>query len=330
MTGPAAGDAPDWFVRNVAVTPDEGTTVVDGCPIRWLRWGSGGADPLVLVHGGGASSQWWVPLAPFLATDRQVVAVDLSGMGDSGWRAGGYQTEGWAAEVLACAADATGEITRAATAGRRPVLVGHSLGGSVVAVAAALHPGALRAVVLCDTGVGRSLRTGRDGRHYRNRLTYPSVAEAVDRFRLIPRQDCPNRWMVEHLARTSVRPVGPGGPDDPTRPDPGTATAWTWKFDWQVFARTYDRPFAEYLDVLASSGVPVACINGEQSRLVTPEVAARLAGHLPAAVHTSVPEARHHLMVDQPLAFVAALRTVLAGLARPTGAIPDGTVIAPA
>jgi len=320
VNGPDAGDAPDWFVRNLAVRPDEGTTVVDGCPVRWRRWGSGTADPLVLVHGGGASSQWWVPLAPFLTTNRQVVAVELSGMGDSGWRTGGYRTEQWAAEVLACAADATGDSTGA----RRPVLVGHSLGGSVVAVTAALHPASVRAVVLCDTGVGRSLRTGRDGRHYRNRLTYPSVAEAVERFRLIPRQDCPNRWLIEHIARTSVRPVGPGGPDDPTRPAPGTETAWTWKFDWRLFARTYDRPFAEYLDVLGNSDVPVACINGEQSRLVTPEVAARLVGHLPAAVHTSVPEARHHLMLDQPLAFVAALRAVLAGLVPSIGAIPAG------
>ena len=120
---------PEWFVRNCAVTPDEGTTVVDDCPVHWLRWGPVGADPLVLVHGGGASARWWEPLAPFLAPRWQVLAVDLSGMGDSGWRPGGYRTETWADEVLDCAATVTG--------GRAPVLVGHSLGGSVVAVAAA-------------------------------------------------------------------------------------------------------------------------------------------------------------------------------------------------
>lgn len=302
-----SAETPAWFTQQCAVVPDEGTIDVDGCAIRWLRWGDPAAPPLVLVHGGAASSRWWVPLAPFLTTDRCVIAPDLSGMGDSGWRTAGYRTEQWADEVLAC----VGEASRSA---ERPVLVGHSLGGSVVAVAAVRRPDAVRGVVLCDTGVSRSTRTGRSARHFRNRLTYRDAAEAVARFKLIPRQDCANAWMVQHIARTSIRPVGPGGPDDPTRPDDDAAVAWTWKFDWRLFARSYEKPFAAYLEQLGALELPVACIFGERSRVVTAEVAERIAAHLGPRPTVWIPDAAHHLMADQPIAFVTALRAVLLGM----------------
>lgn len=299
--------APAWFTDNCAVTPTRGSTVVEGCAISWLRWGHPAAAPLVLVHGGGASAQWWVPLAPFWAEQWCVIAVDLSGMGESGWRPSGYRTEVWADEVLAVAAAAS-------TSRRAPVLAGHSLGGTVVAVAAARRPASVRGVVLCDSGVGRSRSLGRSGRHFQNRFTYPSAEEALRRFKLIPRQECANDWMVEHLARTSLRPVGPGGPDDPTRPPPGQEQAWAWKFDWRLFARTYDQPYADYLAELGRSGVPVALINGEHSRLVDDEVTERLRALLGAVPTVRIPEAQHHLMADQPLAFVTALRAVLTGM----------------
>ncbi len=298
---------PGWLARHCAVVADEGTIDVDGCPIRWLRWGDPAAAPLVLVHGGAASSRWWVPLAPFLATDHCVVAPDLSGMGDSGWRSSGYRTEQWADEVIAC-------VTAATSAPNQAVLVGHSLGGSVAAVAAVRHPHRVRGVVLCDTGVSGSTRTSRTGRHFRNRLTYPSAAEAIERFKLIPRQGCVNTAMVDHIARTSIRPVGPGGPDDPTRPEEADALAWTWKFDWRLFARSYEQPFSSYLDRLGALPLPVACIFGEQSRVVTAVVAERIANHLGPIPTQRIPQAAHHLMLDQPLAFIEALRTVLIGM----------------
>jgi len=307
-------EPPAWFVRNCASGFDTGHTVVDDCSVAWRRWGDPADPPLVLVHGGAASSAWWVPLAPLLSTGRCVVAPDLSGMGESGWRPDGYRIEQWADEVLAC----VGEASRC---GAAPLLVGHSLGGSVVAAAAARRPDAVRAVVLCDTAVGggerRSRgRSGSAGRHFRNRLRYDSEAEAVAQFRLIPRQDCANDWFVRHIAATSVRPIGPGGPDDPTRPAPGEETGWTWKFDWRLFARSSEQPLGTYLEQLSAAGVPAACLLGETSRLVTAEVAERLRTHLgPRTQLVWIPEAGHHLMLDQPVAFVTALRAILAGAA---------------
>ena len=47
---------------------------------------------------------------------------------------------------------------------------------------------------------------------------------------------------------------------------------------------------------------------------MTDEVVDYMLGRMPADVKTMVvPDADHHVMVDQPLAFVAALRGLLAG-----------------
>ena len=60
---------------------------------------------IVLVHGGAAHSRWWDHIGPLLAADRRVVAIDLSGHGDSGRRES-YSFDAWAGEMLAVAADA--------------------------------------------------------------------------------------------------------------------------------------------------------------------------------------------------------------------------------
>lgn len=49
--------------------------------LAWRIWGSG--PPLVLLHGSFGSWTHWLKNIPVLAKERQVIAVDLPGMGDS-------------------------------------------------------------------------------------------------------------------------------------------------------------------------------------------------------------------------------------------------------
>ena len=50
-------------------------------PLAHVRRGSG--PPLVLIHGIGSQWQMWVPVLERLAREREVVALDLPGFGDS-------------------------------------------------------------------------------------------------------------------------------------------------------------------------------------------------------------------------------------------------------
>jgi len=123
-------DRPDWLERALAVEAEQSSVEVDGCDINVLAWGERGLPGIVLVHGGAAHARWWAPIAPLIGEYR-VVALDLSGHGDSGRRPE-YRVDLWTEEVLA-AADFSG-------ASGAPVVVGHSMGG-FVAVATAVAGG---------------------------------------------------------------------------------------------------------------------------------------------------------------------------------------------
>ena len=52
-----------------------------GQQMRFDRQGSG--TPLLLIHGLGSSRRTWGPVVPMLAAQRELIAVDLPGFGDT-------------------------------------------------------------------------------------------------------------------------------------------------------------------------------------------------------------------------------------------------------
>jgi pimeloyl-ACP methyl ester carboxylesterase len=281
--------APGWFRAALAAPYEQRAVAVDGCEINYLAWGEADRPGLVLVHGGAAHAHWWSFLAPLLAKDHCVVALDLSGHGDSGRRAE-YSGEQWAAEAMAVAEHAG---MRA-----RPVLVGHSMGGFVSIVAASVYGERLAGAVIVDAPVRRpdpEREEGAGGRAFKNPKTYPDLPTALAHFHLVPAQPIVHGYAVDYVARHSLKPVPEG---------------WTWKFDPQVFARVAPRVLHEYL---AGTRCRVAIFRGEFSDLVTPEVSEYMSELLGRnAPFVEIPQAHHHLLLDRPLAFVAALRAILA------------------
>jgi pimeloyl-ACP methyl ester carboxylesterase len=218
-----------------------------------------------------------------------VVALDLSGHGDSGRRQE-YPREIWAAEVMAVAADAG--IVGA------PVLVGHSLGGLVSIVAASLYGDRLAGAIIVDSPVRApdpESEEGARGRMFRNPKTYPDLATALEHFHLMPPQPVTNPFIVRHVAQQSLRQVEGG---------------WTWKFDPRVFVRDSTKAMSDYL---ADARCRVAVFRAEFSDLVPPETGEYMYQLLDRnAPIVEIPQAYHHLILDQPLAFVAAVRALLA------------------
>jgi pimeloyl-ACP methyl ester carboxylesterase len=280
---------PRWFEEALATPYDDRHVVVDGCPIHYLRWGDAAKPGLVLVHGGAAHAHWWSFLAPLLMRQYHVVALDLSGHGDSGRRQE-YPREIWAAEVMAVAADA-GVVGA-------PVLVGHSLGGLVSIVAASLYGDRLAGAIIVDSPVRApdpESEEGARGRMFRNPKTYPDLATAIEHFHLMPPQPVTNPFIVRHVAQQSLRQVEGG---------------WTWKFDPRVFVRDSTKAMSDYL---ADARCRVAVFRAEFSDLVPPETGEYMYQLLDRnAPIVEIPQAYHHLILDQPLAFVAAVRALLA------------------
>lgn len=281
---------PKWFAEAVSCPFQKRTLTVAGCALSYLVWGQSDKPPLVLVHGGAAHAMWWSVLAPQLSRHYYVIAPDLSGHGDSGRRET-YPMESWANEVIAASEDAA--------PGRPPVLVGHSMGGMVSIVAAAIYGSErLAGAIIVDSPVRSpdpESDEGKDGQSFRNPKTYPDLETALAHFRLIPEQPCEHRYVLDHIARHSlVR----------------TQLGWTWKFDPKVFLRSPPRPLRDYL---VRVGCRVALMRGEFSVIVPPEAGQYTYELLNRnAPLVEIPQAHHHLILDQPLAFVAALRALLA------------------
>ena len=294
LVAPVAG--PRWFRAALEDVPERRVVAVDGADVEVLGWGVRGEPGVLLLHGYSAHADWWSFLAPLLRRGRRVVAFSLSGMGRSGWREA-YSLEQYAAEALAVI-----EAEGLFDASRPPVLVGHSF-GTFVARAAARQVGArLGGLILVDGVLADEEEDdeydGVPARGHRHRV-YPNLAEAMERFRLSPPQPCENDYVVEHLARTSLHEV---------RDESGTL-GWSWCFDPDLRAKFDALPTAASL---ASPACSVCLMFGERSELLTPRRRALLRRMTPQSVPwIEIPDAGHHVMVDQPLALVAALRTQL-------------------
>lgn len=285
-------DAPDWFVRALAEPVTDEVVDVAGCPVHYLAWGETGRRGLVFVHGGGAHAHWWTHVAARFAGDFRVAALDLSGHGDSGHR-DVYDFEQWTDEVIAVAEHAgmTG----------LPVVIGHSMGGFVTIATAALHPDKLSGVIICDSPVTEpdpEVASAHLKQEFGRTRTYGSVDEAVARFRTVPAQPRYLPYVMDHVARRSLRPVDGG---------------YRWKFDTDVFAQFFTSSIRGVaLPYLRRIVCRFALLRSENG-LVTRDIGEFMSEELGrVAPVIEIPEAGHHAMLDEPLILLTALRALLA------------------
>jgi len=101
---------------------------------------------------------------------------------------------------------------------------------------------------------------------------YDSYREAIARFRLSPEQDSPNPWL----------------------------------------AATIHTPHDQFRAQIGRVRTPLILVRGERSRLVDAEVARHVRSLVPSAPMIEIPDADHHVLLDRPLALVAALRALIA------------------
>jgi pimeloyl-ACP methyl ester carboxylesterase len=287
---PPPPEAPAWFHRALAVPATEFEVDVGGCPVHALAFGPAGARGLVFVHGGGAHAHWWTHVAATFSDEFRVVALDLSGHGDSGHRSS-YSLEQWTDEVVAVAA--AGEMTG------RPVIIGHSMGGFVTIATAALHEDAVSGAIVCDSPVTEpdpEIGAYQLRRAFGRPRRYATLADAIAHFRTVPAQDNYLDYVIDHVARHSVRPVEDG---------------WQWKFDRGIFAQFGGGIRSVALPYLSKVRCRFALLRSEHG-LVTADIGRSMYEALGRVAPVIVlPEAGHHAMLDQPLILLTALRTLL-------------------
>lgn len=282
---------PEWFFTAVETEYQTASVEVDDCDVVYQRWGEASDKPgLLFIHGMNAHAHWWDFIAPHFLPDYQVLAMNLTGMGDSDYR---YEYDGttYADEIVAVCDDAA--------LSRNVIVVAHSFGGYMAVKAADLHPQRFGALILIDSGIRHpdeplpdrpSMMMGGQTK------VYPDRETALGRFRLQPPQPCENAYIMEYIARHSLMRADGGG--------------WVWKFDDDLPAtlKNAERVPEDYRNLQ----LPLGLIYGADSELFSTRTLEYMRELVPndfSAV--AVAQAQHHVFLDQPLAFVEALGAML-------------------
>jgi pimeloyl-ACP methyl ester carboxylesterase len=290
--GAADQALPAWFVQAVEKPRSaHALASADGTALHLVGWNDEERHkaPLLLLHGFLGNTHWWDFTAPFLTANHRVYALDLAGMGSSAWRAQ-YTTDGFAADVVAAARFLSSSLPALPISA-----ISHSFAGSRLLEACVREPDLFARAIVVDSrlsladdqplGLSRSARPARPSA---DRQTH------VSRFRLVP--DQPHlHFLKTYLAEHALRE---------------TAQGWTWKFDPQLPSGLLGQPLESFAGRIRT---PVDLLIGELSSVVSSERAERIARLIPRSRGPIiVPQANHHLMLDQPLALIACLRALLA------------------
>ena len=117
------------------------TLTRNGVKLAYTETGNG-SPPVVLVHGWTCDHSYFAPQQEHLSKRHRVVAVDLRGHGDSDKPDGPYPLSQFADDI----AWLSGELGV-----RKPIVIGHSMGGMTALELAVRHPELPSAIVVCDS-----------------------------------------------------------------------------------------------------------------------------------------------------------------------------------
>jgi pimeloyl-ACP methyl ester carboxylesterase len=137
----------------------------------------------------------------------------------------------------------------------------------------------------------------------RAQKVYPTIAAALARFRFMPPQAAGNLFVADFIARRSLKQVPM---------EDGSGMGWSWRFDpnmWNKLDRT--AMTAMMVGGKPKVDVPLAHIYGDRSVIMTRRTEGQATPLPDDILEIAIPDSAHHVMVDQPLALVAALRSLL-------------------
>jgi len=272
--------------------PHGSFVTVDGLRIHYLeRAGTG--TPVVLLHGLPGTAEDWNEVTPLLNGHR-TIAIDRPGFGYS---SGGYVKFDRQIEIV----DALLHRLHVS----RPILVGHSYGGTMALAFAERYPSELRGLVLVDAAAG--------GTHVGDFES--TQAHVVKALQLPVIHQVANATFSQLLSTISVKLID-GEAFDPQRVDPahhhrvlainmqsGNLKAYAGEELEAngVFDRVDER--------LGSIDLPAVVIQGEQDELVKPKYGRKIAAALPHAQLKMV-HGGHMAPYTHPYAVAAAVGAV--------------------
>jgi pimeloyl-ACP methyl ester carboxylesterase len=280
-------------------TPPPGQAYVQAADVktRYRVWGATGS-PIVLVHGAFESADTWSRLAPVVARDHRVYALDLTGAGYSCRRS--PYTAGHLATQLLGFLDAMS----LGAPGQRPLLVAHSSGAAVAAEATLRAPGRIGGLLMLD---GDALNTGAGSRTPIGHMLINPYRTSLLRLGLS------SDWLIRTLYN---------GQCGPSCPPLDRAGIQVWQRPYQVaggesglwgsLAAGNPGLPATRVARLRESGVPASVVFGADDDLFGKDAPAQTAVRIGAPSPTLIPRGRHLTMISDPATVATAIEALAA------------------
>ena len=269
-------------------SPADGSTTLNGLRFHFLDWGTRGAPPMLLLHGGAQTAHSWDEVAPDLARDHHVLALDQRGHGDTDWAPERhYRRDDFVADILAFLDDRDW---------KRPTLVALSLGGLNSIAFAAAHPERIAGLIVVDVTPTISETGGKAIAAQLATRDFASFDEAVARaLAFNPLRSAEN---IRNRLRHALRQGADG--------------RWSYKFDPGIGSGGLETDFERLWGQVREIRCPTLLVRGAQSAILSREAAARFMRELPGSTVVEVPGAGHSVMGDNPTGFIGAVRPFLA------------------
>lgn len=260
--------------------------------IFYRHLGNRALTPILLVHGLSYFSYDWLPIAAALGADRECVAVDLRGFGDSDRSPAKDYSVPSMAQDLASLLDHL--------AWKRAILLGHSMGGRSTAYLAAKQPQRVAGLVLVDyspenapTGSTRTARTVAG-----TPQVFSSIEDGMKYFNAA--RDKRERF------EAYLRPVD-GGYEVKRNPH--------FRDQFRKLLETGERPKlgVDMWQVLGELRCPILSLRGTRSDMYAPETVAKMKAANPGLRVVEV-DAGHNIGGENPQGLVAAMQPFIAAL----------------
>ena len=257
----------------------------DGVEVFYRLFGKPGATPVVIVHGLSYFSYDWIVPAAALASDRQIVAMDMRGFGDSGW-AQDYSVPSFAGDMIRLL-DHLGW--------QQAILIGHSMGGRHCTYCAAENPDRIAGLLLADwspenapAGAKRTTETVAGTPDI-----FLTIEDAIRFFKVDP--DSPQGVHKRPRFEAYLKPVDGGYA---IKRDP------YFRKQFQKVLETGERPKLG-VDMWAALGrvaCPIVVLRGKRSDMFAPETVARVEAANPKVRVVEV-ESGHDVAGGDPAGF---------------------------
>ena len=251
-----------------------------------------GAPDLLLLHGYTGHARSWDAFAEAMTDRYRVLALDQRGHGESAWAPADRYGIDDMADDLTAFVKALG-LTHF-------TLLGLSMGGLVTIEYAGRRPSELAAAVIVDIGP-ELVRAG--SQRIQAGVQTSDIFASRDAAFAAARADNPRPPVAHHRHRVDHSLM---------RTEDG---AWTWRYDRALRSvRTLRTRDAETgWRSCADIGVPTLLIRGDQSDILSAEVAQKMIEVIPNARLALVENSGHAVPLDAPDGFLTATRLFLTG-----------------